>query len=166
MENGYYWTLLTSAFSHNQIIHLVFNMMVLVSFGNLLEKFYGPVGFLKLYIGAALFSSLMHCATSAFLMDRMDANALGASGALTAVLMVFARMWPKHKILLFGIIPVPAMIAVVGLVLLDIWGLIAQTRGGGFQIGHSAHLGGTIFGFVYFQTILAKRIVRDVNETH
>lgn len=161
IKAGYYWTLLTAAFSHENPFHLVFNMMVLFSFGGLLEKFFGMRRFLTLYLGAALFSSIMHCATSAFLIHKMDTNALGASGALTAVLMVFAMVWPKQKILLFGLIPVPALLGVGGLVLLDIWGLVAQTRGGGLPIGHSAHLGGSVFGFCYFWFAVRPYLVRS-----
>jgi hypothetical protein len=57
-------------------------------------------------------------------------------------------LFPRHKILLMGIVPVPALIGVLAFVGIDLWGLFAQTRGGGLPIGHGAHLGGALAGAI------------------
>ena len=72
--------------------------------------------------------------------------------------MVFSLLFPKQKLLLFGIIPVSAILGALIFVGLDIWGLIAQAEGGGLPIGHGAHLGGALSGFLYYNFILKPRL--------
>ena len=150
------WTLVTAAFSHNELWHLAINMFVLWSFGTLLEHLWGTRVFVLVYLAAAVVASVSHCAVSSFLMGRDDIPALGASGAVSGLLIAYALTFPRHRILLFGIVPVPALAGVLAFVGLDLWGLIAQGRGGGLPIGHGAHLGGALAGaviyFLYLRT--------------
>lgn len=157
LQDGLYWSLLGSAFSHNQLWHLLFNMIVLHSFGGILERLFGLRLFVSFYLGAAIVASLSHCAVSAFLLGEMDSFALGASGALAGILIAYALLFPRHKILLFGIVPLPAIVAAALFVGLDIWGLIAQGRGGGLPIGHGAHLGGALCGLLLYVGVLRER---------
>ena len=145
---GRYWTLLTSVFSHAELWHLVFNMVVLVSFGRILELLMGTRRFVAFYLTAGIVASLGHCAVSAWLLHRPDTMALGASGALSAVLVVFALAFPRERILIFGIVPIPAWVGALAFAGLDLWGLSAQAHGGGLPIGHGAHLAGAAFGLV------------------
>ncbi len=147
---GRYWTLLTSVFSHNLFIHFLLNMMVLRSFGGLVESILGVPRFLFFYLGAGIFSSLCHCLVSAFLLHEPALPALGASGALSGLILLFSFLYPREKLLLFWIIPMPAMFGAVLFVGLDLWGLSAQAQGGGLPIGHGAHLGGALFGVLYY----------------
>ncbi len=163
LKMGRFWTLITSAFSHNMLWHLVFNMMVLHSFGSFLERFLGKKRFLIFYLCAAAFSSLTHCLATAFILNN-DTPALGASGALAGLLLLFALIFPKHKILLFGIIPIPAIIAAVILIGFDIFGLIAQEHGEWLPIGHGAHLGGSLFGALYYVFYLRKHVRRRIRQ--
>ena len=146
--HGRIWTLLTSVFSHLELWHLVFNMVVLVSFGQVLEWLLGTRRFVLFYLAAGVFASISHCLTSALILHDPRIMALGASGALSAVLMVFALRFPREKILIFGIVPIPAMVGALAFVGLDLWGLTAQAHGGGLPIGHGAHLGGALFGLL------------------
>jgi membrane associated rhomboid family serine protease len=149
--HGYVWTLITAAFSHNELWHLAINMFVLWSFGTVLEHLWGTRVFVLFYLAAAVVASISHCAVSSFLMGRDDILALGASGAVSGLLLAYALHFPRHRILLFGIVPVPALAGVLAFVGLDLWGLIAQGRGGGLPIGHGAHLGGALAGaLIYF----------------
>ena len=149
--HGYFWTLITAAFSHNELWHLAINMFVLWSFGTVLEHLWGTRIFVLFYLAAAVVASISHCAVSSFLMGRDDILALGASGAVSGLLLAYALHFPRHRILLFGIVPVPALAGVLAFVGLDLWGLIAQGRGGGLPIGHGAHLGGALAGaLIYF----------------
>jgi membrane associated rhomboid family serine protease len=149
--HGRVWTLVTAAFSHSEIWHLAINMFVLWSFGTVLERMWGSRIFVFFYLAAAVISSISHCAVSSFLMGRDDILALGASGAVSGLLLAYALHFPRHKILLFGIVPVPALAGVLAFVGLDLWGLIMQGRGGGLPIGHGAHLGGALAGaLMYF----------------
>ena len=151
IEHGLVWTLVTAAFSHNELWHLAINMFVLWSFGTVLEHLWGTRVFVLFYLAAAVMASVSHCAVSSFLMGRDDILALGASGAVSGLLLAYALHFPRHRILLFGIVPVPALAGVLAFVGLDLWGLIAQGRGGGLPIGHGAHLGGALAGaLIYF----------------
>jgi membrane associated rhomboid family serine protease len=151
LMHGYVWTLVTAAFSHNELWHLAINMFVLWSFGTVLERLWGTRIFVIFYLLAAVASSLSHCAVSSLIMGNGDIPALGASGAISGLLLAYALYFPRHKILLFGVIPVPALAGVLAFVGIDLWGLIAQSRGGGLPIGHGAHLGGALAGaLMYF----------------
>jgi membrane associated rhomboid family serine protease len=145
------WTLITAAFSHSELWHLAINMFVLWSFGTVLEHLWGTRVFVLVYLAAAVVASVSHCAVSSFILGRDDIPALGASGAVSGLLLAYALHFPRHRILLFGIVPVPALAGVLAFVGLDLWGLVAQGRGGGLPIGHGAHLGGALAGaLIYF----------------
>lgn len=156
---GRIWILLTSAFSHNMFFHLFMNMFVLTSFGAVVENSIGTKQFVLFYLLAAVISSFSHAAVSALLLRQPELPALGASGAISGVVLLFALLYPQQKILLFGIIPVPALWAVLIFVGLDLWGLLAQTEGGGLPIGHGAHLGGALFGFLYYFLVIRKTLL-------
>ena len=140
------WTLITAAFSHKGLIHFLFNMLVLYSFSAPLEARWGKRRYLLFYLGAAFFSSILHCSMVFF--GFRDASALGASGAVCAMTTAFAIYYPKAMIYLWGILPVPAWLLVGGFALYDIKGLIDQAGGGGGNVGHAAHLGGTVFALI------------------
>ncbi len=147
LEEGRWWTLLTSAFSHAMGLHLMVNMIVLKSFGQPLEQAWGSRRFVGFYLCAAVASSAAHASLSYFGWE--DIPALGASGAIAGVLMCFAFLYPQRLLLFFMVVPVPAWLAVTAFVGLDIWGLIEQRSGGGLPIGHGAHLGGALFGLLW-----------------
>ncbi len=158
LTQGYYWTLITSVFSHNMIWHLAFNMIALKSFGTIIEQIIGPWRFFKFYIIAGVISSLSHALVSAFVMNSADTMALGASGSVSGLILVFSLMFPKERLSIFGIIPIPAMFGALLFVGLDIWGLFAQAKGGGLPIGHGAHLGGALTGAIYYFVYLRPRL--------
>lgn len=157
LAEGRFWVLVTAAFSHNLLFHLLINMFVLWSFGSLLEQLMGRAGFLSFYLVAAVVSSLAHAVTSTMILGRPpDHAALGASGAVAGLLLLFSMSFPQHRILLFGVIPMPAIVAALAFIAIDIWGLFAQYEGGGFPIGHGAHLGGAFTGIVYYLVLRAR----------
>ncbi len=150
LMNGRVWTLLTSEFSHNMLLHIFLNMFVLSSFGPVMETLLGIRSFLTLYLVGGLVASVSHCLVSNYLLGAPDLPVLGASGAISGIIIAFALMFPRQKILLFGFIPIPAIAGGVLFVALDVWGLVAQAEGGGLPIGHGAHLGGALTGIVYY----------------
>lgn len=158
LEEGRYWTLLTSVFSHNMFLHIFINMFVLQNFGQVVEDLIGSKSFLKFYLIAGIFSSFCHAWVSAWILGEPGIPALGASGAISGVILVFALVFPKEKILLLGLLPMPAIVGALLFVGLDLWGLLAQAEGGGLPIGHGAHLGGALAGFLYFFFFLRKRL--------
>lgn len=156
VAEGYYWPLLTSVFSHNLFLHLLLNMLVLRSFGTLIEQVLGSWRFLKFYLVAGASGSLVHILVSKFLLNEPSVSAVGASGAIAGLVLVFSLLFPKEKILLFFVIPLPAMLGAFALVGLDLWGLMAQSKGGGLPIGHGAHLGGALAGILYYTFVLRR----------
>lgn len=160
LSEGRLWTLLTSAFSHNMLWHFLINMLVLNSFGPIVEVTLGPRFFLHFYIVAGLVSSLSHALVSNWIMNAPELPALGASGAISGVVLLFSLLFPRERIAIFGLIPVPALLGAIAFIGLDLWGLIAQAGGGGLPIGHGAHLGGAFTGIYYYFFIIRPRLRR------
>jgi membrane associated rhomboid family serine protease len=158
LELGMWWTTVTAAFSHMELLHVALNMVVLWSFGSVLERLWGVRLFLTFYMVAAVVSSLSHCLVSSLLLGNDRIAALGASGAVSGLLLAFALLFPRHRILVFAVIPVPALAGALFFVALDIWGLVAQWRGIGLPIGHGAHLGGALTGALFYLGFLRQRV--------
>jgi membrane associated rhomboid family serine protease len=163
LQDSRFWTLLTSVFSHNMFWHLLINMLVLKNFGPILEKVLGKKSFFNFYISAGIISSFCHAAVSAWILNQPQLPALGASGAISGLVLLFAFIFPKEKILILGIIPMPALVGALVFVGIDIWGLIGQAEGGGLPIGHAAHLGGAMTGIFYYYFYLRPRIINREN---
>jgi membrane associated rhomboid family serine protease len=156
---GYVWTLLTATFSHRDLWHFAVNMFVLWSFGTILERLWGTRAFLAFYVVAGVTSSAIHCVVSSLYIGDGSIAALGASGAIAGLLILFAFHFPRHKILLFGIVPIPALAGALAFIALDVWGLLAQRAGGGLPIGHGAHLGGAFAGVVAYLAYFRSRVL-------
>lgn len=163
LGHGLVWTLLTAAFSHSEVWHIAINMIVLWSFGSVLERLLGWRVFLAFYLSSALVSSVAHCVVS-LSMGRASVPALGASGAVSALLLTYALLFPRARLLVFGIVPVPALAGALFFVGLDLWGLVAQGQGGGLPIGHGAHLGGALCGFLFWWVALRGRFGPSARE--
>jgi membrane associated rhomboid family serine protease len=158
LVHGFAWTLVTAAFSHSEMWHLAINMFVLWSFGTVLEQLWGTRLFIIFYLVAAVVSSISHCTVSSIVLGNGNIPALGASGAVSGLLLAYALYFPRHRILLLGIIPVPALAGVLAFVGIDLWGLVAQSRGGGLPIGHGAHLGGALAGALMYYLYLRSAV--------
>ena len=157
LMEGRFWTLISSVFSHNLFFHIFLNMYAFLGFGTVLENSLGPWRFLKFYLLAGSVASLSHALVSAILLDQPQLPALGASGAISGVVLLFSLMHPQEKILLLGFIPIPALFASLLIIGLDVWGLIEQAQGGSLPIGHGAHLGGAFYGLFYYLLFIRKK---------
>lgn len=154
---GNYWTLITSVFSHYSTFHIFINMYVLFGFGQAMESVLGTKRFVSFYLIAGIFASLTHSLVSAHLLNEPGLPALGASGAVAGLILLFSLVFPREKILLLGIIPMPAIFGALVFVGIDIWGLTVQAQGtNGLPIGHGAHLGGSLAGLIYYFLIRKK----------
>jgi membrane associated rhomboid family serine protease len=147
---GEVWRLFTPVLLHANFLHLLFNMLVLYFAGTRLEERYGSREFLAFYVGAGLFSSLAYLLASVAGLADVE-RALGASGAVTAVLVLFACHYPRQKVLLYFIIPMPVWVLVVAFVAIDLLGATGGAIGvRTAPVGYVAHLGGALFGGLYF----------------
>jgi membrane associated rhomboid family serine protease len=140
------WTFVTYMFVHGGLLHLLTNMLMLYVFGTAVESRLGSRHFLLYYlfcgIGAAVFSLLL-----AGLMPV--GPFVGASGAILGVAVAFAMLWPDAELIIFPIpVPIKARTLVIGLVALD---LIGSRLWPGDGIAHIAHVGGALFGYLFFR---------------
>jgi len=115
-----------------------------------MERLLGSLRFTVFFFVAGVVASLAHVATSSLLLGEPGLPALGASGALAGMLMLFSFSFPRARVLFFFILPVPALAAALAFIAIDIWGLTAQMGNGGLPIGHGAHLGGAAVGILYY----------------
>lgn len=144
------YQVVTHMFMHGGLGHLFFNMLGLFFFGPPLENLWGPKRFLFFYLAAGFGAALIHSLSSyyEFAYNSVPINeiypALGASGALYAVFVGFAILFPKQKVMLL-IPPIPMRASVLVLVLIA-YDLFSGISGAGTGIAHFAHLGGAFFG--------------------
>ena len=141
VHNNAYYRILTHGFVHADGMHLAINLFVLWEFGSVVEMEFGA-GFPFLYFGAIIAASIPAIVKH---KNNISYNSLGASGAVSAVLMAFIVAHPSHTLLLFFVIPIPAILA--GL-LFFIFERSMQKRGG-TGIAHDAHIYGAGFGLIY-----------------
>ncbi len=146
-----YHRLLTSGFIHGDFIHLAFNMLVLHSFGNILEytfrSLFGDFGmilYVILYITAIVASSIpsliKHQANPGY-------NALGASGGVSAIVFAQILFYPTQGI---GFLFVPGISFpgfVIGILYLFYSAYMA--RNARDNIGHDAHFYGSVYGVIF-----------------
>jgi membrane associated rhomboid family serine protease len=146
--NGQVWRLLTYAFLHDpgSIWHIVFNMAFLWWFGSDMEDIYGPREFLVFYLLSAFLGGLAFVATAA--LPGGGRVCIGASGAVTAVLVLCALHYPTRIILLFLFLPVPIWIFVIFSVAQD---ALAFLTGNPRGTAVTVHLAGAAFAFVYYK---------------
>lgn len=145
------WRLLTYAFCHDQnsIMHILFNMLLVWFFGRTLESMYGSREFLLFYLAAAVVSGLCFIVLGMMVGDR--AQAVGASGAVLAIMMLYAMHFPRQQIYILGIIPIEVRWLVGLCIIFDLFPVLQSFSGNnvGDGVAHSAHLGGLLFGFLY-----------------
>ncbi len=144
--HGQIWRLLTYAFLHDphSFMHILFNMLFLWWFGTDVEDLYGPWEFLAFYLTAAVAGGV------AFLVTGLatGGDVVGASGAITAVLVLCAFHFPTRIIYIMFVLPVPIWLFVVGSVALDAYRWIGHTQG---MVAVTCHLGGAAFAFGYYK---------------
>lgn len=140
VKAGQYHRMITPAFLHADLGHLLVNMMTLYFFGPAVETIYGTAGFAIIYLGSQL-------AAQGYTLFRKrhepDYNALGASGAVSGVLLAFCVFAPFHKLYLLFAIPMPAVVFAVGYIAYSTFAMGGQGR-----IAHEAHLGGAVGGAI------------------
>jgi membrane associated rhomboid family serine protease len=134
--------MISSAFLHADWGHLFFNMLTLYFFAPVVIAHLNNVSFLLIYIGSLLCGSLL---TFVFHKDDYGYTAVGASGAVTGILYSAILLNPEMDLYMFFIpIPIPAYIFGIGYLLYSIYGMKAKND----NIGHTAHFGGAIGGYL------------------
>lgn len=136
------WQLVTYAFLHGSLLHLGVNMLGLVSFGRELERHWGTRRFLQFYLASVVSAALAQLAVTS--ASGLLLPTVGASGGLFGLLLGYAVMFPRQRVLLLiPPIPMPAWLFALLYALLE---LVLGVTGTASGIAHFAHLGGMVGG--------------------
>lgn len=142
IKRGEQVRMLSSGFLHVNTQHLLFNMITLYFFVNPVLRHVGELKFLLIYFGSLLAGSLL---SMYFHKNEYHYSAVGASGAVTGVLYSAILFEPEMSLYMFFIpIPIPAYVFGIAYLLYSIYGMKKQIG----NIGHDAHFGGAIGGYV------------------
>jgi membrane associated rhomboid family serine protease len=143
---GWVWQLVTHALLHEPygVLHLLYNMIFLYWLGVDVAEIYGVRRFVFLYVGGAVTCALTYCAV-AYGLGQTGVPAIGASGAIMAVAVVGAFLFPGRTVLFMFVLPVPLWMLVVFYVGIDLYYPLAGLRS---WLSSAGHLGGALFGFL------------------
>jgi membrane associated rhomboid family serine protease len=149
-HSNHWYRFFTYGFVHAGYVHLMINMVVLYSFGIIVESYFkvyfpgkGSYYYILLYLGGLILSII-----PAFGKHKNDVfyNAVGASGAVAAVVFSSIILYPTGKIFFFFIpVPIPAPLFGIFYVGYEYY----MAKRGRDNIGHDAHLWGAIFGVIF-----------------
>ncbi|MDR2491838.1 MAG: rhomboid family intramembrane serine protease [Spirochaetaceae bacterium] len=143
---GEVWRFVSYMFAHASFTHILFNMIGLYVFGSPLERSVGSREFLLYYlltgILAGVFSFGVFLVTGSFYSQL-----LGASGALFAVQLAYAVLFPNSIIYFWGILPLRAGLMVILFTALELFSSVTGANPG---VAHFTHLAGFLFGWLYF----------------
>ena len=161
-------TLFTSGFAHGDVFHLIFNMIALFSFGNLIErllveKYPGPLAghlvFVIIYVVALLFSDWRTVMRES---NNPRYFSLGASGAVSAIIFMTIPLVPSATISII-FLPIPMTAWLFGLLYLafEIW----QSKSGRYTgINHDAHIWGALFGIAVAFVLFSSQISLSIRQ--
>lgn len=153
LRHNQHYRIVTSAFVHGDMMHLLFNMFTLFFFGGVIERSFGAPIMLAIYFAAVIGGGLL-----ALILHRNEPNyrAVGASGGVSGILFLFVVLAPGELIYIFGIVPLPAWLFGVLYLVITYRGMVTQ----GDNIGHDAHLGGSLIG-VLAGVVLVPKILES-----
>jgi membrane associated rhomboid family serine protease len=148
-ERRQWYRFVTSGFIHADWMHLIINMLVLWSFGKVVEEYYNEIFeskgtwyFILLYLGGIVISI-----TPSYKRHKHNAgyNGLGASGAVSAVLFAAILFQPLQKIYLYGLIGLPGILMGVAYLVYSYY----MDKKGGDNVNHDAHFWGAVYGVIF-----------------
>lgn len=159
-----YFRLLSHGIVHGDWMHLLVNMFVLFSFGNNLVLYFehylginGNIGLIVFYILALPVSSIFSMIKE---KDNSMYNAVGASGAVSAVVFACIFFDPWNLLYFFGVIPIPGILFGVGYLYYS----YRMGKQNNDNIGHDAHFWGALFGFSFPIIIQPKSILIFIDQ--
>ncbi|HKN57603.1 MAG TPA: rhomboid family intramembrane serine protease [Gemmatimonadaceae bacterium] len=136
-----WWTIGTYMFVHAWLAHLAFNMFTLWMFGPRLEQKWGTRSFVQFYLWCGLGGAVAH------LLLAQHSTVIGASGAISGVLVAYALRWPDEEVYLFGVIPMKSRWLVAAMLAMNIIFALSPNS----RIDWTAHVGGMAFGWIFLK---------------
>jgi membrane associated rhomboid family serine protease len=145
----------TSGFLHVDFSHLFFNMFTLYFFANVVIAWLGAPIFLLIYAVSLGAGSLL---AQFFHKNEPLYSAVGASGAVTGILYAAILLQPEMQLgIMFIPIPLPAYVIGIAYLLYSIYGMKNKVG----NIGHTAHFGGAIGGYVMTLIFMPSLLVSE-----
>lgn len=154
--HGWLWQLVTYAFLHAGLMHILFNMLALWMFGAQLEMDWGYNLFMQFYFFCVIGAALVTVAVSftGLLGVTPYTATVGASGGIYGLLLAFGMLHGESEVMLFPLpFRIKAKYFVMGIIALALYGALSSSRGGGQSIAYMAHLGGVLFGYIWLKFI-------------
>lgn len=146
IKGGMLWQVFTYQFVHANVSHILFNMLGVFFFGVAVERRVGSSEFILFYLLSGTLSGVLSLLV--YLVSGIDyVFLMGASGAVFSLLLAYATLYPRSIIYLWGIVPIPAPILVLGYAALEFFNLVTGMNQG---VAHSTHLLGFAVAWVYF----------------
>ena len=156
---------ISHAFIHADFVHLLFNMLVLYRFGELLERYfvaeYGMMGryyYVLLYLGGALFGTLPAFAKH---KDNIGYTSVGASGATMALVFSYIAFFPMKSL---GLVFLPVALPSIIFGILILAAEYYLSKRGGTNIAHDAHIYGALFGFGFTLLLNKDVFINFINQ--
>mgnify|MGYP006289075273 CR=1 FL=1 len=148
-----YYRLFTHAFLHTDYIHLIINMLVFYSFGRMIENiflqleqegmiFSGNFYYVFLYLISIVLSTI---STVVRYKDEERYTAVGASGAVSAIVFTYIFFAPLQKIYFYAVLPIPGIVFGILYLLYSSY----MSRRNKDNINHAAHFWGAVVGFLF-----------------
>lgn len=144
LYNHWYWQFFTYMFVHGSFSHLFSNMLGIVMFSMIVERKIGTKEYLLYYFLCGTLAGI--ASYISYYIAGFNAVLVGASGALYAILLIFAVFFPNAVVFIFGILPVRAPILVLIYFGIEFF---SQFRFDG--VAHTTHLFGLLFGWLYLR---------------
>jgi membrane associated rhomboid family serine protease len=147
------WTILTYAFVHQSPFHILFNMLNLYYFGQIIREYLGDRRLLSIYVLGALAGALAFLLAYNLVPILQPGAAaglpvIGASAAVIAVVVAAATLLPNYTFMLFILGPVKIKWIAMALVVISVAAINQKNTG-----GEITHIGGALLGFIFIKMI-------------
>ena len=146
------WTILTYCFTHEGFLHIIFNMLNLYWFGQLIREYLGNKKLVSLYFLGGLAGGILYLLfynLIPYFEHRAEiAVMIGASASVLAIITAAATLLPDYSFNLLLLGPVRIKYIAAFLIILSISGAVGDNAG-----GNIAHIGGAILGFIFIKQL-------------
>jgi len=142
------WQLLTYGFLHQDLVHIVLNLISLAMFGAELEWTWGRRRFIVFYVACLVFAGFFHALINTFVLAQTGAinNVEGASGAIFGLLVAYGMLFPDRRI---SLLLLPVMLKAKTLVIIFmVMQAVLALSGLGTGESHFGHLAGGLAGWL------------------
>jgi membrane associated rhomboid family serine protease len=152
---GEVWRLFTYGFLHttDNLWHISFHVVLLYFFGKMLEERLGSLRFILFHAAAIVVAGLLFVGATMIGLNGTNRSTtfVGATGAITAMLVLITAQQPNQRVLLFFVLPVPIWVVILLSLGADTWMMLLERPAeDGRRMALAVHLGGIILAGLYF----------------